>query len=113
MQNPLQRMRDFPLEQLGERIGSVAKDFSRFDRPSDPSTMRQERKQMLAEIDAEKIAQAQPPATPTMPMQQPAVAAVAPTQPMPTPRVASYMPRVNPEDEDDPNLKPNKYYVPK
>ncbi len=113
MQNPLQRMRDFPLEQLGERIGSVAKDFSRFDRPSDPSKMRQDRKQMLAEIDAEKIAQAQPPATPTMPMQQPAVAAVAPTQPMPTPRVASYMPRVNPEDEDDPNLKPNKYYVPK
>lgn len=110
MQNPLQRMRDFPLEQLGERIGSVAKDFSRFDRPSDPSTMRQERKQMLAEIDAEKIAQAQPPATPTMPMQQPDVAAVAP-QPQPqafTSRAQAQMAMRNIPLQPKPDVQPDE-----
>jgi hypothetical protein len=65
--SPLQRMRDFPLEQLGQRIGSVADDLSKFDQPYEPSTTSQERKQMLAELEAEKAGQARPAAAPQAP----------------------------------------------
>jgi len=58
--SPLQRMRDFPLEQLGQRIGSVADDFSKFDQPYEPSTTSQERKQMLAELAQEQADKDQP-----------------------------------------------------